>query len=128
MVLKEPPVKTTIEEKLDKYIQNQKRYMELYEEGEQVIKPNDCYKRRCARAYILREKLGRIVDYKANNKLTPRQKMVFMYRYGIGESSGIIYTLLKISKKLKITRERVRQIEYNAIMKINTILNENPKY
>ncbi len=48
--------------------------------------------------------------------IPPRFKEVICRRYGIGENA---YTLEAIGKKMKITRERVRQIEEAALKKLS---------
>jgi RNA polymerase primary sigma factor len=48
--------------------------------------------------------------------LTPQQEQVIRLRYGLFD--GECHTLAQIGKKLKITRERVRQIESEALTKL----------
>ena len=48
--------------------------------------------------------------------LTPREKRVLQMRFGL--SDGNIYPLESIGRSLGITRERVRQIEKNALWKL----------
>ena len=48
--------------------------------------------------------------------LTPQQERVIKLRYGLFD--GECHTLAQIGKKLKITRERVRQIEEEALNKL----------
>jgi RNA polymerase primary sigma factor len=48
--------------------------------------------------------------------LTPRERAVIMRRYGIGDSRS--RTLLEIGKELGISRERVRQLEMAALLKM----------
>jgi RNA polymerase sigma factor (sigma-70 family) len=50
------------------------------------------------------------------DRLSPREKQVIRLRYGIGLDTG--YTLREIGEMLRISRERVRQIETDAIIKI----------
>ena len=52
----------------------------------------------------------------ALDRLSPREKQVIRLRYGIGFDTG--YTLREIGEMLRISRERVRQIETDAIIKI----------
>lgn len=47
--------------------------------------------------------------------LTPRQQQVLNMRYGIGCEP---HTLAAVADKLKVTRERVRQLEYKGICKL----------
>ena len=49
--------------------------------------------------------------------LTEREKEVIKYRYGIG-TNGKRYTLEEIGKIFGITRERIRQIEGKALIKL----------
>jgi len=48
--------------------------------------------------------------------LTPREEKVLKMRFGIGEKSSL--TLEEIGQMEEVTRERVRQIESNAITKL----------
>ncbi len=48
--------------------------------------------------------------------LTPREEKVIRMRFGIGESET--YTLEEIGKDMGVTRERIRQIEATAIVKL----------
>jgi RNA polymerase primary sigma factor len=54
--------------------------------------------------------------------LDPREERVLRYRYGFG--TGQYLTLQAIGKKLKLTRERVRQIESVALRKALKIMGE----
>jgi len=51
--------------------------------------------------------------------LTPRERSVITLRYGIGD--GRSRTLLEVGKELGISRERVRQLEVVALMKLRGI-------
>ncbi len=51
--------------------------------------------------------------------LTPRERSVITLRYGIGD--GHSRTLLEVGKELGISRERVRQLEVVALMKLRGI-------
>jgi RNA polymerase primary sigma factor len=53
--------------------------------------------------------------------LTPRERSVITLRYGIGD--GRSRTLLEVGKELGISRERVRQLEVVALMKLRGISN-----
>jgi len=48
--------------------------------------------------------------------LTPREEKVLRMRFGIGEKSD--HTLEEVGKEFKVTRERIRQIEANALKKL----------
>ncbi len=48
--------------------------------------------------------------------LTPREKIVLQMRFGLGD--GHQYPLEKVGEVLGVTRERVRQIESEALRKL----------
>ena len=50
------------------------------------------------------------------NRHTPREWLVIQLRFGLGD--GHVYPLDKIGKELGLTRERVRQIEAQALQKL----------
>jgi len=52
--------------------------------------------------------------------LTPREEKVIRMRFGIGESES--YTLEEVGKEMGVTRERIRQIEAKAVMKLKKML------
>ena len=51
--------------------------------------------------------------------LTPRERSVIMLRYGVGD--GQSHTLVEVGKELGISRERVRQLEMVALMKMRRL-------
>ena len=55
--------------------------------------------------------------------LTPREQTVIALRFGIGD--GESNTLSQIGKKLGVTRERVRQLEGEALMKLRALLDQD---
>jgi RNA polymerase primary sigma factor len=57
---------------------------------------------------ILREKLEQLLD-----TLTPRQARILRLRFGLAD--GHVYTLEEVGHKFGVTRERVRQIEAQAL-------------
>ncbi len=67
-----------------------------------------------ASQHLLGEELHRALAV-----LTPRERSVIMLRYGIGD--GRSRTLLEVGKELGISRERVRQLEVVALMKLRGI-------
>jgi RNA polymerase primary sigma factor len=67
-----------------------------------------------ASQHLLGEELHRALSV-----LTPRERAVITLRYGIGD--GRSRTLLEVGKELGISRERVRQLEVVALMKLRGI-------
>lgn len=67
-----------------------------------------------ASQHLLGEELHRALA-----TLTPRERAVITLRYGIGD--GRSRTLLEVGKELGISRERVRQLEVVALMKLRGI-------
>jgi RNA polymerase primary sigma factor len=63
---------------------------------------------------MLREDLSRILD----STLTERESHVLRLRCGLGD--GRARTLEEIGQGLRVTRERVRQIEARALQKLRT--------
>ncbi len=61
-----------------------------------------------------REMRHRVLD--AMGRLEPRERTILLHRYGVEEEQRC--TLAELGRKLKITRERVRQIESEALAKI----------
>ena len=55
--------------------------------------------------------------------LTPREQTVIALRFGIGD--GESNTLSQIGKKLGVSRERVRQLEGEALMKLRALLDQD---
>jgi len=64
-----------------------------------------------ASQHLLGEELHRALAL-----LTPRERSVITLRYGIGD--GRSRTLLEVGKELGISRERVRQLEVVALIKL----------
>ncbi len=71
-----------------------------------------------ASQHLLGEELHRALAL-----LTPRERSVITLRYGIGD--GHSRTLLEVGKELDISRERVRQLEVVALMKLRGISNHS---
>ena len=67
-----------------------------------------------ASRHLLGEELHRALA-----TLTPRERSVITLRYGIGD--GRSRTLLEVGKELGISRERVRQLEVVALMKLRGV-------
>ncbi len=66
------------------------------------------------RAYerILKDETNRVLK----ETLTPRERLVLQLRFGLG--NGHVYPLEKIGEQMGVTRERVRQIEAQALHKL----------
>ena len=60
--------------------------------------------------------LKRAAEHTLGLALNDREKMVLQMRYGLG--NGHVYPLEKIGERLGLTRERVRQIEREALRKL----------
>jgi RNA polymerase primary sigma factor len=55
----------------------------------------------------------------AIKRLTPREEKIISMRFGLGKS-GREYTLEEVGEYFGVTRERVRQIESKALLKLKT--------
>lgn len=66
--------------------------------------------------YLLDYAKVEVITEVLNRKLNPRETQVIILRYGLMD--GTEYTLADIGAKLRISRERVRQIEAEAIGKL----------
>ncbi len=66
-----------------------------------------------ANARMLAEALNEALD-----SLTPREREVLILRYGLAD--GKSRTLEEVGKMMKVTRERIRQIETKALRKLRT--------
>ena len=51
--------------------------------------------------------------------LSPRERLVLQLRFGLGDSH--VYPLERIGQELGLTRERVRQLEAQALRKLRTV-------
>ena len=60
---------------------------------------------------MLKDKIEKVLQ-----TLTFREREIIKLRYGIGD--GYTYTLEEVGRIFKVTRERVRQIEAKAVMKL----------
>ena len=69
--------------------------------------------------YTARENMAEIIRDLFSG-LTPREEKVIRMRFGIGEQET--YTLEEIGKEMGVTRERIRQIEAKAVMKLKKML------
>ncbi|WP_424140216.1 RNA polymerase sigma factor RpoD [Roseomonas chloroacetimidivorans] len=59
----------------------------------------------------------REVTAEALSALTPREERVLRMRFGIGTNTD--HTLEEVAQQFNVTRERIRQIEANALRKLN---------
>ncbi len=75
-------------------------------EDEEAISPPDA-----VNVSMLREQIGDILQ-----ELPPREVRILQLRYGLID--GETYTLEEVGKKLGVTRERVRQIEAQALSRL----------
>jgi RNA polymerase primary sigma factor len=76
-----------------------------------VEDPSDRGPAEIAHEQSLREEIHRVLGY-----LTMRERQVIELRFGLVDHHD--HTLEEVSKKLKVTRERVRQIEERALRKL----------
>jgi RNA polymerase primary sigma factor len=61
---------------------------------------------------VLKDEVVRVMD----QALTAREKLVLQMRFGLGD--GHVYPLEKVGEQLGVTRERVRQLEKQALAKL----------
>ena len=62
---------------------------------------------------LLREQMAKILE-----KLPPREARILQLRYGLLD--GEVHTLNEVGRKMGVTRERVRQIEAQALRRLRT--------
>lgn len=70
--------------------------------------------------FLDKERLNNLLD-----KMTERERKVLDMRFGL--VNGQLYTLAEVAKKLKVSRERVRQIEEQALKKLRGFIKEQEK-
>ena len=75
---------------------------------------------------ILEENDRRLTILKYVNKLKPKESLVIKLRYGLDD--GVYRTLEEIGEYFGVTRERIRQIEENAIVHLKRLLIKTGKY
>jgi RNA polymerase primary sigma factor len=63
-----------------------------------------------------KELLKQIKEAIRRPQLTPREKTILSYRFGLTDGSS--HTLEESGKLFGVTRERIRQIEAKALLKI----------
>ncbi len=66
----------------------------------------------------------REITHSAINDLSPREQEVLRMRYGMNDK-GREYTLRECAEIFHISRERIRQIEQNAINKLRKVQYSN---
>ncbi len=66
----------------------------------------------------LKDEVDELLDH-----LTPRERDVLKYRYGLRDAR--VQTLEEIGRRLNVTRERVRQIQNEAVGKLRQMMEEN---
>lgn len=69
--------------------------------------------------YTARQNMAEIIR-ELFHGLTPREEKVIRMRFGIGETEN--FTLDEIGKEFGVTRERIRQIEAKAVIKLKKML------
>ena len=69
--------------------------------------------------YTARQNMAEIIR-ELFHGLTPREEKVIRMRFGIGETD--FFTLDEIGKEFGVTRERIRQIEAKAVIKLKKML------
>jgi len=69
---------------------------------------------------LLKEETQRMLE----EALTPRERLVLQLRFGLGD--GHVYPLEKIGAELGLTRERVRQLEIQALKKLRHVAHDVP--
>jgi RNA polymerase primary sigma factor len=72
---------------------------------------------------VMSENLRAVTD-SALQMLSPREQEIVRMRYGMNET-GREYTLQECGEKFQVTRERIRQIEENALMKLRRTQHSN---
>jgi len=85
------------------------KFLEMIED-ESAASPDD----RMSEA-LKHERIKRLLG-----RLTPRDRKVLTLRFGLDEKKAL--TLQEIAKHFKITKERVRQIEYRAMKKLKELI------
>jgi RNA polymerase primary sigma factor len=61
--------------------------------------------------------------HKLLEKLTPREATILRFRFGLGDTAEI--TLEEIGEKFGVTRERIRQLQNSALLKLRRMMEED---
>jgi RNA polymerase primary sigma factor len=72
---------------------------------------------------VLNHNLREVTD-SALQMLSPREQEIVRMRYGLNEA-GKEYTLKEVGEKFQVTRERIRQIEEKALLKLRSPYRSN---
>ncbi|MCK4668347.1 sigma-70 family RNA polymerase sigma factor [Candidatus Dependentiae bacterium] len=89
---------------------------EEIEFGDIMINPEEITKSDFDKLFFRTQLLRELLD-----QLTEKERFVLKLRYALGPE-GVRHTLKDIGEMLKITRERVRQIEHGAVKKLKKII------
>jgi RNA polymerase primary sigma factor len=65
------------------------------------------------------QNLSEVTNSALLNMLSPREQQIVRLRYGLNES-GKEYTLQEVGEIFQVTRERIRQIEERALLKLRS--------
>ncbi|MBZ5639872.1 MAG: RNA polymerase sigma factor RpoD/SigA [Acidobacteriia bacterium] len=68
---------------------------------------------------VIRSQALQLVSH-ALSMLQPREQEVLRYRYGFGDGQGL--SLTKVGKRMGLSGERVRQIEFDAIVRLRKMI------
>ncbi|OGD38901.1 RNA polymerase sigma factor RpoD [Candidatus Azambacteria bacterium RIFCSPLOWO2_01_FULL_37_9] len=79
--------------------------------GEFIEDEKEIMPHQAAARHILKDQIGGIL-----NDLSPREQKILRLRFGLDD--GVTHTLEEVGKEFGVTRERIRQIEAKALMKI----------
>jgi len=70
--------------------------------------------------FLNKEKVENLLEI-----MSDREKMVLDLRFGLAD--GVTHTLAEVAKKIKVSRERVRQIEESALKKLKRFLQQKER-
>jgi RNA polymerase primary sigma factor len=72
---------------------------------------------------VMTHNLGEVTN-SALQMLSPREEQIVRMRYGLNEA-GRVYTLQEVGEVFRVTRERIRQIEERALLKLRSPYRSN---